>query len=163
MRRVFLPASIRQGIYARRAGRGDSPPILFGSHIDSVPSGGNFDGAPGVLSAIEVVQALNAAKMVTDHPLEIVVWAHGEGATFPKWPQRESSVAGRLQNEELEHTWNGLTKRDGIRRIGAIPAASRRHPAGHFEVSPNAANVVPGEATLSIELRDLSEAKLAPR
>ena len=56
-------------IYGRRAGREDSlPPVLFGSHIDSVPNGGNFDGDLGSLAAIEVAQSLNESGVTTRRP-----------------------------------------------------------------------------------------------
>ena len=61
-------------IFARRGGQDPAlPPILFGSHIDSVPSGGNFDGDLGSLAALSVVEALDRAKIRTRHPLEVVV------------------------------------------------------------------------------------------
>jgi N-carbamoyl-L-amino-acid hydrolase len=234
-------------IFATRPGRESGlPPILFGSHIDSVPQGGNFDGTLGSLAAIEAVRALARAGHTTRHPLEVVVWAHEEGGTFPNGLNGSRAAAGRLIDGELDHTWNGLRKADGIRRIGGDPdrlAEARRRPGwfhaylelhieqggslerrgipigvvegivaiaryqarivgfanhagttamadrqdalvaasrlvlevrdvvmaepgrqvgtvGRIEVSPNATNVVPGAATLSIELRDLDEAKL---
>ncbi len=111
-------------IFARRAGRQDRPPILFGSHIDSVPSGGNFDGDLGVLASIEVVHALNARGVVTDHPLEIVVWAHEEGGTFRNGLNGSRAVAGRMR-DELDHvTWNGLTSATASGALAAIRRGS---------------------------------------
>jgi N-carbamoyl-L-amino-acid hydrolase len=70
-------------IFARRAGSDASrPPIRFGSHIDSVVSGGNFDDDLGSLAALEVIRALDAAAAPTRHPLEIVVWANEEGGAY---------------------------------------------------------------------------------
>jgi N-carbamoyl-L-amino-acid hydrolase len=67
-------------IFARGAGSDASlAPVLFGSHIDSVPNGGNFDGDLGSLAAIEVIQTLHEAGVTTRRPLEIVVWANEEG------------------------------------------------------------------------------------
>src|SRR5688572_19141903 len=64
-------------IFARRAGSDPSrPPLLFGSHIDSVPHGGNFDGDLGSLSSIELVQTLEESGVRTRHPLEVVVWVN---------------------------------------------------------------------------------------
>ena len=70
-------------IWAWRAG-GDAKlaPVLFGSHIDSVPNGGNFDGDLGSLAAIEVIQTLNEGKIATRRPLEIVVWTNEEGVAY---------------------------------------------------------------------------------
>ena len=57
----------------RRAGTsGDLPPIMFGSHIDSVPGGGNYDGQVGVVAAMEVIALLNENEITTRHPLEVV-------------------------------------------------------------------------------------------
>src|SRR5262245_36788709 len=70
-------------IFARRDGTEPRlPPILFGSHIDSVPGGGNFDGDLGSLSALGVLEALAAGRVATRHPLEMVVWAHEESYAF---------------------------------------------------------------------------------
>src|SRR4029079_19581227 len=70
-------------IFARRDGADASlPPILFGSHIDSVPSGGNFDGDLGSLAALGAIEALAEANLRTRHPLEMVVWSAEESATF---------------------------------------------------------------------------------
>jgi beta-ureidopropionase / N-carbamoyl-L-amino-acid hydrolase len=70
-------------IFARRDGREPSlPPILFGSHIDSVPRGGNFDGDLGSLAAISAIETLARADVRTRHPLEIVVWSAEEGVAF---------------------------------------------------------------------------------
>ena len=72
-------------IFASRAGSEPSlPPILFGSHIDSVPNGGNFDGDLGSLAAIGVIEALDRANIRTRHPLEIVVWSAEEGVAFSR-------------------------------------------------------------------------------
>src|SRR5215470_20394326 len=61
-------------IFGRRPGNDNLPVLLFGSHIDSVVSGGNFDGDVGSLGALEVIRALNDGAIVTRHPLEIVIW-----------------------------------------------------------------------------------------
>src|SRR6476469_1643725 len=57
-------------------------PILFGSHIDSVPSGGNFDGDLGSMSAIETVRTLKEHGVTTRHRLEIIIWSAEEGVAF---------------------------------------------------------------------------------
>src|SRR5438034_6399572 len=64
----------------RRAGSDKSlPPLLFGSHIDSVPEGGNYDGVVGSLGAIEVAQTLSENSLTTRHPLEVVIFQNEEG------------------------------------------------------------------------------------
>ena len=67
-------------IIGRREGsEAGLPPILFGSHIDSVPGGGNYDGDVGVIGAIEVIELLEARSIRTRHPLEVVVFSDEEG------------------------------------------------------------------------------------
>ena len=70
-------------MFARREGRDPSrPPVLFGSHLDSQPSGGKFDGALGVLAGLEVMRSLNELGIVTEAPLELVNWTDEEGSRF---------------------------------------------------------------------------------
>lgn len=70
-------------IFARRAGRNDAvPPVIAGSHIDSQPSGGKFDGAYGILAALEVVRTLNDQGVQTEAPVEVAVWTNEEGSRF---------------------------------------------------------------------------------
>jgi N-carbamoyl-L-amino-acid hydrolase len=77
---------VAANLVGRRAGSLDLPPLMFGSHIDSVPEGGNYDGPVGSVSAIEVAQTLAEEGIQTRHPLEVVVTASGktigEGLTF---------------------------------------------------------------------------------
>jgi N-carbamoyl-L-amino-acid hydrolase len=83
-------------IFGRRAGSENLPVLLFGSHIDSVPHGGNFDGDVGSLGAIEVVRALNEKGIKTRHPLELVVWTNEEGGRFYSGLFGSSAAAGIL-------------------------------------------------------------------
>jgi N-carbamoyl-L-amino-acid hydrolase len=109
-------------ILGRRAG-GDAsaPPIVFGSHIDSVPSGGNFDGDLGSLAAIGVVEALDRAGHTTRHPLEIAIWSAEEGVAFGRGLAGSRIVAGDYKPADLTATWNGMMRADAIRRIGGAP------------------------------------------
>jgi beta-ureidopropionase / N-carbamoyl-L-amino-acid hydrolase len=108
-------------IYARLGGDPNRPAILFGSHIDSVPNGGNFDGDLGVFAALEVLQAVQAAKIQTRHPLEMVLWAHEESTAFGIGTAASRIVAGDLQAGDMDRTWNGLKRSDAIRRIAGDP------------------------------------------
>jgi N-carbamoyl-L-amino-acid hydrolase len=119
-------------IFARRSGADNVPPILFGSHIDSVPSGGNFDGDLGSLSALAVLEALEAAGVRTRHPLEMVVWAHEEGFAFGRGLACSRIAAGDFKPADLDEVWNGLRRGDAIRRIGGDPdrMAEARRPKG---------------------------------
>jgi N-carbamoyl-L-amino-acid hydrolase len=70
-------------IFAKRAGSDDDlPPVLTGSHLDSQPTGGKYDGVYGVLAALEVVETFNDVGLTTQHPVEIVSWTNEEGARF---------------------------------------------------------------------------------
>jgi len=70
-------------IFARRPGRNnDLPPVMSGSHLDTQPTGGRFDGVYGVLSALEVVRSLNDYDFETEAPIEIAVWTNEEGSRF---------------------------------------------------------------------------------
>ena len=70
-------------IFARRQGLDESlPPVIAGSHLDTQPTGGKFDGVYGVLAALEVIRSLNDAKIQTEHPIEAVVWTNEEGSRF---------------------------------------------------------------------------------
>ena len=120
MRQAGLAPQIDTGgnISARRAGSDPSlPPILFGSHIDSVPSGGNFDGDVGSMSAIEVMQTLGERGVKTRHPLEVVIWQNEEGGLLGS-----SIAAGELPEAAWNRVFSGLKLADGIRKIGGDPA-----------------------------------------
>jgi N-carbamoyl-L-amino-acid hydrolase len=122
-------------IFARRAGQDDSlAPVLFGSHIDSVPNGGNFDGDLGSLAAIEVVRWCRDTGVTTRRPLEIVVWANEEGVAFGNGLSGSRAAAGKLVTGELDHVWNGVRKADAIRGIGGDPdrITDARRAAGSF-------------------------------
>ena len=109
-------------IFGRRAGTDAGlPPILFGSHIDSVPNGGNFDGDLGSLAALGVLEAVTAAGIRTRHPLEMVVWAAEEGVAFTLGLAGSRIVAGDLK-ADMNQVWNGMTRADAIRKIGGDPA-----------------------------------------
>jgi N-carbamoyl-L-amino-acid hydrolase len=108
-------------IFARFGGDPKRPAILFGSHIDSVPTGGNFDGDLGVMASFEVIQAVQAAKLQPRHPLEMVVWAHEESTAFGVGTAASRIVAGDLQAGDLDRVWNGMKRSDAIRRIAGNP------------------------------------------
>jgi N-carbamoyl-L-amino-acid hydrolase len=102
-------------IIGRRAGRDASlKPLLFGSHIDSVPEGGNYDGNVGSTAAIEVAQTLAEHNVVTRHPIEVVVWQNEEGGLYGS-----RAVSGQINPAELKTVSNsGKTVEQGIAFIG---------------------------------------------
>jgi N-carbamoyl-L-amino-acid hydrolase len=124
-------------ICGSRAGSEDSlPPVLFGSHIDSVPNGGNFDGDLGSLAAIEVAHTLHEASAHTRRPLEVVIWQNEEGYAFNNGLVGSRAGAGHLDPGELVAVWNGMTKADAIRKIGGAPEriSEARREKGSFAV-----------------------------
>jgi N-carbamoyl-L-amino-acid hydrolase len=110
-------------IFGRRAGSAQLPVILFGSHIDSVPHGGNFDGPLGSMGAIEVIRTLNERRVTTRHPLEVVIWTNEEGPHFGISALGSGVAAGVLGPEILDRKDDeGLTVADWLRRYGQDPS-----------------------------------------
>jgi len=106
-------------IFGRRQGsRPDLPPIVFGSHTDSVANGGMFDGPVGALSAIEVAQVINERKITTLHPLEVVIFTDEEGGLVGSKAVIGELTAGALQ--QVSHS--GKTISEGITALGGNPA-----------------------------------------
>ena len=235
-------------IIARRAGADDSlSAIAMGSHTDTVPLGGKYDGALGVMGAIEVIKTLAENGHITRHPLEAIVFTNEEGTRFHRWLIGSRAMAGMLEPEDLvavdaegvtlaqrmgdiggdlsrvseatrkpgdlaayfelhieqgpylyrsgtpigvvtgitgrgvfEVDIEGMSNHAGTTPMGerrdALVAASklvvqvqrmaaedeicRVATAGALDVLPNAVNVVPGRATVGVEIRDLDMAAL---
>jgi N-carbamoyl-L-amino-acid hydrolase len=102
-------------LFIHRPGRDDTlPVVLAGSHLDTQPTGGRFDGVYGVLAALEVIDTLNDQRIETDHPLEIAVWCNEEGCRFPIAMMGSAVWASRLPLEQA----HALLDRDGI-SVGA--------------------------------------------
>jgi beta-ureidopropionase / N-carbamoyl-L-amino-acid hydrolase len=130
MKAAGLAVTIDAGgnIWGRRAGSDPSrKPIAFGSHIDSVPEGGNFDGPVGSLGAIEVAQTLAEKGITTRHPLDVVIFQNEEGGTVGS-----RVLTGEVHESDLAlKTQSGKTIRDGIAFVGgdvAQLARARRNP-----------------------------------
>ncbi|MDE0717040.1 MAG: M20/M25/M40 family metallo-hydrolase, partial [Rhodospirillaceae bacterium] len=89
-------------IFARRPGKDDArPPVMTGSHLDSQPTGGRFDGAYGVLAGLEVVRTLNDLEIETDAPVEVVAWTNEEGSRFSPPMMGSGAFAGVFPEEEV--------------------------------------------------------------
>ena len=124
-------------IIGTRAGSDPSlKPLLIGSHIDSVPMGGNYDGDVGSLSAIEVAQTLKDSNITLRHPLEVMIFQNEEGGTVGS-----QALGEGLDEKHLNLvSQSGKTIREGTRLIGGNPeqlAAAKRQPgsiAGYFEL-----------------------------
>jgi len=102
-------------ITGKRAGKDPSKkPIGFGSHIDMVPNGGNYDGCVGSLAAIEVVRTLNEKGIQTEHPLEVIIFSNEEGGVMGS-----RALIGDLTQDALKVVNStGFSMREGINRIG---------------------------------------------
>ncbi len=115
-------------IWARRNGVADNLPVIaFGSHIDTVPNGGKYDGALGVLLALEVMSVLADNHVVTRHPLELVSFSAEEPNPFGLSTFGSRAVSGKLSREDLSgvHNEQGQLLTDALRLAGGDP--------GHFE------------------------------
>ena len=106
-------------LIGRRAGRDRAlKPIVFGSHIDSVPEGGNYDGNVGSMGAVEVAHTLAESGTALRHPIEVAIWSNEEGGLYGS-----RAVSGQLEPAELDQlSRSGKTIRDGITFLGGDPA-----------------------------------------
>ena len=131
--------------FMRRPGRNNSlPPIMTGSHIDTQPTGGKFDGNYGVLAGIEVVRTLNDHGIETEAPIEVAFWTNEEGSRFVPVMMGSGVFAKAFT---LEHAYaatdtEGKTVKGELARIGYIGAQEPGdHPIGayfeaHIEQGP---------------------------
>lgn len=151
-------------VFMRREGTNPAlPPIMSGSHIDTQPTGGKFDGNYGVLAAMEVVRTLNDHQIKTEAPIEVAFWTNEEGSRFVPVMMGSGVFCGAFT---LEHAYaatdvDGKTVRGELERIGylgdQVPGV---HPIGayfeaHIEQGPvledadKVIGVVPGVLGLS--------------
>jgi len=134
-------------LFARRAGRNaHAAPVLVGSHLDTQPEGGRFDGVYGVLAALELVRTLNDAGIETDRPIEIVSWTNEEGARFT--PAMLGSavftgalpLADALAKQDAQQASVADALRDtgyrGARAVGADAAPVDAYFEAHIEQGP---------------------------
>lgn len=120
-------------LFLRREGTdNDLPPVLMGSHLDTQPTGGKFDGVYGVLGGLEVLRTLHENKIQTLHPIEVAVWTNEEGARFSPamigsgvWCGKFSLDYGLQRSDK-----NGLTISEELKRIGYFGA----HPCAPFPI-----------------------------
>jgi beta-ureidopropionase / N-carbamoyl-L-amino-acid hydrolase len=131
-------------IFARRAGtRDDLPPVVTGSHIDTQPTGGKFDGNYGVLSGLEVLRTLEDNDIRTEAPLEVAVWTNEEGSRFVPVMMGSGVFAGAFT---LEHALgqkdrDDVSVRDALNAIGYAGEKRAPHRVGayfeaHIEQGP---------------------------
>jgi len=112
-------------IFGWRGGLEDLPPVMTGSHIDTVATGGRYDGNYGVLAGLTVVQALNKARVTTRHPLVVAVFTNEEGARFQPDMLGSLVYAGGLSLADAHATRaiDGAVLADELQRIGYLGTA----------------------------------------
>lgn len=132
-------------VFMRRAGKNNAlPPVMAGSHIDTQPTGGKFDGNYGVLAALEVVRTLNEHNIQTEAPLEVAFWTNEEGSRFVPVMMGSGVFCGAFS---LEHAYaardvDGKSVYEELQRIGYLgDEVPGQHPIGayfeaHIEQGP---------------------------
>src|SRR5213593_2372565 len=118
MREAGLTVTVDQmgNIFGQRPGTAPLPPVMMGSHVDSVPTGGRYDGQLGVLCALEVIRTLNDRKIETRHPVTLAIFTNEEGARFQPAMIASGVMAGKIP---LEDAYNARD-RDGIRLVDEL-------------------------------------------
>jgi N-carbamoyl-L-amino-acid hydrolase len=123
-------------LFARRAGTDASAaPVAMGSHLDSQPSGGKFDGAYGVMAGLEVARTLNDAGIVTRAPLEVISWTNEEGSRFVPTMMGSGVFAGvhTLEYVLAQRDVDGVSVAQALRDIGYTGEARPHALAAYFE------------------------------
>ena len=116
-------------LFIRREGAADVPPFVIGSHLDSQPMGGRFDGALGVLAAFEVLETLEDRAVETLAPMEVVVWTNEEGSRFaPGAMGSRAFSSGEISSEWLEarDQQGVLLDEERLATLAALPEAPLR-------------------------------------
>jgi beta-ureidopropionase / N-carbamoyl-L-amino-acid hydrolase len=146
MREAGLSVTVDQmgNIFGQRAGGDGRPPVLMGSHADSVPTGGRYDGQLGVLCALETIRTLNDRNIETRHPVAMAIFTNEEGARFQPAMIGSGVMAGKIPLEDAYNARDrdGLRLGDELERIGylgpepCIPRPLRAYLELHIEQGP---------------------------
>ncbi len=123
-------------IFARRAGtEAGALPVAIGSHLDSQPSGGKFDGAYGVMAGLEIVRTLNDAGIRTRAPIEVAAWTNEEGSRFVPTLMGSGVFAGVFPLEKIleEKDVDGISVRDALASTGYAGTAKPHQLGAYFE------------------------------
>ena len=109
-------------IFIRREGLKDLPVVMTGSHGDSQPKGGRYDGIYGVLAGLEVLLTLNDLNIETNHPIELVMWTNEEGSRFAPAMMGSAVFTGKLKLEEAYaiKDQDGITVKQALEKIGYL-------------------------------------------
>ncbi len=133
-------------IFARRAGlRGDLPPVMAGTHLDTQPTGGRFAGNCGVLAG-----------------LEVAMWTNEEGSRFVPVMMCSGAFAGvfTLEHALAQRDRDCASAHDALAAVGYAGEHRKPHAVGCLEVHPNSRNIIPGRAKISVDLRGADDASL---
>ncbi|WP_029015008.1 Zn-dependent hydrolase [Niveispirillum irakense] len=120
-------------LFVRRAGSNpDAAPVMTGSHLDSQPTGGRYDGVYGVLAGFEVLEALEDAGITTRHPVEVVAWTNEEGSRFQPYCMGSALFAGKMDLEMVLACTDpkGISVRDALAETLALAPPMPSRPFG---------------------------------
>jgi len=146
MREAGLRVTVDQmgNIFGERPGAPGHAPVMMGSHVDSVPTGGKYDGQLGVLCALEAIRVLNDQRVRTRHPVTLVIFTNEEGARFQPAMIASGVMAGKIALEDAYNARDkdGLRLVDELERIGylgaepCVPRPLRAYLELHIEQGP---------------------------
>jgi len=146
MREAGLRVTVDQmgNIFGERAGREPLPPVMMGSHVDSVPTGGKYDGQLGVLCGLETIRVLNTHGIRTRHPVTLAIFTNEEGARFQPAMIASGVMAGKIALEDAYNACDkdGMRLVDELERIGylgaepCVPRPFRAYLELHIEQGP---------------------------
>jgi len=146
MRQAGLRVTVDQmgNIFGERPGAPGHAPVMMGSHVDSVPTGGKYDGQLGVLCALEAIRVLNDQRVRTRHPVTLVIFTNEEGARFQPAMIASGVMAGKIPLEDAYNARDkdGLRLVDELERIGylgpepCVPRPLRAYLELHIEQGP---------------------------
>jgi beta-ureidopropionase / N-carbamoyl-L-amino-acid hydrolase len=146
MREARLRVTVDQmgNIFGERPGTSPLPPVMMGSHADSVPTGGKYDGQLGVLCGLEAIRSLNDHQVHTRHPVTLVIFTNEEGARFQPAMIASGVMAGKIPLEDAYNARDkdGLRLVDELERIGylgsepCVPRPMRAYLELHIEQGP---------------------------
>ena len=123
-------------LFARRKGAdAAAPPVVMGSHLDTQPNGGKFDGAYGVMAGLEVVRALNDAGVTTRAPLEVASWTNEEGSRFVPTMMGSGVFTGVYSLDDVlaHEDVDGVSVAAALKAIGCAGDARPHKVAAYFE------------------------------
>lgn len=138
-------------IFVRRTGRNnDLSPVMTGSHLDTQPTGGKFDGVFGVLSGLEVLRTLHDAEYETERPIELVVWTNEEGCRFAPAMMGSGVFTGKFMLDDVYALTDaeGCNFRDELEKIGYLGDKPAQYGdiAAFFEVHIEQGPILEAEA-----------------